>query len=782
MSEPVKLPDVLEDALTRCIDDTSAPFADHALDEATKLAMSEDVRPYQRYMTECKELGVAMADLKKEIKKRIEEAQQAELASEREPSVDASPLHAHFVSRPSGMHQRIETARGGRRIVRLSNFSARITVETVIDDGVEERRSYEIEALVKGERLTVRIPAAEFAALSWVATRLGARAIVMPGPGMRDAFRAAIQIYSLDRRLRRAYGHTGWRLLEDGAWAYLHAGGAVIAESLAEPTVTGAKNPVTVPTITDSVTSEPAPITTGVSANTTIITPPTTTDSAPAPAPKIDVGQYLRPKEPRVTVDLPSQLSRYELPEPPVGDARKASIQAVMRMIRLLPRVMFPLVAFAFRTALSSLDFVAWLAGPTGCFKSEVATLILQLWGKRFDSRHLPLCWNASVTAIETVLFHAKDVVVVIDEFVPRGSAMERDRMHAQAGRVVQSLGNGSTRSRGRADGGLRADHPPRASVIVTGEERPRGHSTQARCLIVELTHGEISSAELSMRQAEGASGLYSQAMSGFVHAIGQRLVAGSPPRVIERARELRDQATATEMHRRTPGIAADLGVGLELLLEYAVECGAITATEKDALWREGWGAIGVAAASQADHHIEEEPATMFLRLLASAVATGRAHLCGMSGSEPADSRRWGWRPVQVGDKETMRPGGDQIGWLELGARAVYLDADASFRVAQNYSHDHGLVVTPMTLRKRMHERGLLASVEKRGGKTHFQVRRDVSGARREVLHVKWPGLSGADEPSKVAPSETPTPVEVADITPPEPMQGDLFEAAEGGS
>lgn len=753
----ITLPPSLRHALTLCIDDTSAPFANDAVAAAARLAMSADVRPYQRYMTECKELGVAMADLKKVIKKRIEEVEQAELESQ---PLESSSLMNRFLWSPYGLQMRANDG-----ATRLTNFKAKIITETVIDDGVSQQRQYEIEATVMGETMTARIPASEFASLAWVHTHLGARAVILPGPGMRDATRAAIQAYSMGRRLRRAYGHTGWRLLEDDAWAYLHAGGAVIAEALLDPA-----EMVTAPTIIAHTTTTPS----------VAVAPPdpaivtATNDSTPAPAKRVEAQK----PEPRVIVELPGQLARFELPEPPVGDARRAAIHAVLRMIRLLPRVMFPLIAFAHRAVLSPVDFAIWLMGPTGAFKSEIATLVMQMLGRRWDRRSLPLSWTATPTAIETLLFMAKDAFLIIDDFAPRGSAMERDRLHALGERILRSLGNGSTRSRGNADGGLRVDHPPRASVVITGEERPRGQSAQARCLIVELTHGEITSAELSRRQAEGSSGLYSQAMAGYILRIGQRLVAGNPPRVVERARELRALATSGEMHRRTPGVAADLGVGLEEFLAYALESGAITATDRDALWAEGWGHIGVAAASQADHHAEEEPAQAFLRLLGSAVATGRAHLTSTSGDEPADSRRWGWRPMQVGESENMRPGGDQIGWIELGGAKVYLEPDASYRVAQNYASDHGLAVSAATLRKRLHERGLLASTETRGGKVHLLVRRTLQGQRREVLHVKWPEVT--DEASKtkaVAPDVT-GPVEVADFAPPT-QQGDLFEAAE---
>ncbi|MCW8139542.1 MAG: DUF927 domain-containing protein [Planctomycetota bacterium] len=756
-AEPAILPDAIKAVLDRCVDDPSAVFDEDALRAAVDLALT-DQRLYQRYLVECKELGVAMRDLRADLKERIRAARDARQGEESE----SSALGKMFAYKSSGLFQRVQSA-AGSHLVRLSNFRARIIAETIVDDGVEEQRHYEIDATVNGGTLHLRVPASEFGSMTWV-HRLGVRAIVLPGPGTRDALRAAIQTYSSGRCVRRAYGHTGWRRREDGSWAYLHAGGAVVAEALIDPE-TEAAAPQSGPgaegqTPTEASAGDQTPTSSGSAAADEQATTP---DRSPTAAPA---------QQPRVLVDLPSQLRRYALPEPPVGDARREAIRAVLRMMTLCPRVLYPLVAFAHRAALGCVDFAIWLMGPTGCFKSEVAVLISQLWGQQHDRRHLPLSWTATPTAMETLLFAAKDTIVVIDDFVPRGSAMERDRLHATAERVLRSLGNGSTRARGTASGGLRPDHPPRASVIVTAEDAPRGHSARARSLLLELTHGDIEPAALSERQAAGSSGAYAQAMSGYLLWIGERLVAGRPPRLGERARELRDLAASDQMHRRTPGIAADLGVGLELFLAHALDAGAINAIERDAIWTEGWAAIGAAAGAQQEYQVEEEPASTYLRLLASAVATGRAHLCSTTGGEPAQARLWGWRPVQVGDKEVMRPGGDQVGWVGLGGAQVYLEPDAAYRAVQAYAPDgHGLPVSQATLRRRLHERGLLASTETRGGKTHLTVRRVLSGVRREVLHIKWPAVGGADEPTKTTNASESTG---------EAMQMDMFDMPGG--
>ena len=108
---------------------------------------------------------------------------------------------------------------------RLANFTATISGEVVEDDGVEQRRRFEIEATLRGRTARFGVAASQFEGMGWVTDRLGAGAIVFPGFGLRDRARAAIQLLSGEIQQRRLYTHLGWRQHE-GEWCYLHAGGA----------------------------------------------------------------------------------------------------------------------------------------------------------------------------------------------------------------------------------------------------------------------------------------------------------------------------------------------------------------------------------------------------------------------------------------------------------------------------------------------------------------------------------------------------------------------------
>jgi len=130
--------------------------------------------------------------------------------------------------------------------------------------------------------------------------------------------------------------------------------------------------------------------------------------------------------------------------------------------------------------------------------------------------------------------------------------------------------------------------------------------------------------------------------------------------------------------------------------------------------------------------------------LLSTAIASGRAHVAGLEGGEPEEPGAWGWRHATVGtgdyEREEWRPLGERVGWVEK--ESLYLLPEAAYAAVQKQGQDSGepLTITERTLRKRLHERGLLLSVE--DSRPTLAVRRTLEGRRRGVLHLSADFLS----------------------------------------
>jgi hypothetical protein len=458
----------------------------------------------------------------------------------------------------------------------------------------------------------------------------------------------------------------------------------------------------------------------------------------------LHAGGAIGPDGPAADIEVspPDALARYVLPPPPSGEDLRRALRASLALWDLGPRrVAVPGLAATYRAVLGPADYALHLCGPTGAGKTEFAALHQQHYGAALDARHLPASWASTGNALESVAFACKDGLLTVDDFAPSGSPADVARLHAQAERLLRAQGNAAGRARCRVDGTVRPARPPRGTILSTGEDLCRGQSLRARLLVIELAAGDVPLSALTAHQRAAAAGLYAEALGGFVRWLAPQYGTVQDRLASERA-ELRDRAAGAGGHARTGGIVADLALGLRYLLACAAEAGAIDVTRQRELWDQGWAALMEAADSQAEHVQSAEPAGHFLRLLSAALASGRAHVAAPEGGHPEAPAAWGWRREDTRDGPTWRPQGKRIGWLDNGD--LLLEPDASYAAAQALAGEQGesLAVTPRTLRRRLREHNLLASVGAGAGRESLTVRRTVEGRRREVLHLRAGCLS----------------------------------------
>jgi hypothetical protein len=570
----------------------------------------------------------------------------------------------------------------------LCNFQASIVEVVTRDDGAEQTTVFGIEGVLMGGRKLARghVPAESYGAMDWVTRMWHGEAVIYAGVGTRDHLRAAIELLSPEREKRTEYLHTGWRKVGD-AWAYLHSGGAI-----------GPHGPVA-----------------------------------------------------GIAVSLPEPLAGYQFPDPPNGKELTEAVRASLGFLRLGPdRLTFPLLAAVYRAVLGDSDFSLCLAGPTGCFKSEAAALCQQHFGATMDSRHFPANWSSTANALELLAFTAKDAVLGVDDFCPAGSTSDMQRQHREADRLLRGQGNRSGRQRLRADASLRPAKPPRGLTLSTGEETPRGQSLRARILVLEVSPGDFGpgppepNPTLTACQKDAADGKYASATSGFIRWLAPKyeVIRG---RLRTEVAELREVVRKEGQHSRTPGIVADLLIGLRYFLDFAQETEAVTAEQRAELWDRGQKGLAQAAAEQAAHLAAAEATGLFIRLLAGAVASGRAHVASIKGTEPDEKpEAWGWRSISLGAgqyaRDEWQPQGRRIGWVQ--DHDLYLEPEAAFAEAQELATKQGesLPVSARTLSKRLKEKGHLASWDE--NRERLTVRRSLERSNRAVLHVRASLLS----------------------------------------
>jgi hypothetical protein len=486
-------------------------------------------------------------------------------------------------------------------------------------------------------------------------------------PNQREYARTAIQSLSLTAEERYIFAHTGWRNL-DGHWTFLHAGGAICE--------TGAA-----------------------------------------------VG---------VNVRLLGQLSRYELRIPQNPQTLASAVRASLKLTDLAPpAVSFPLLAATYRAVFGEADFALHLVGETGAFKSELAALHQQHFGADMNRLRLPGAWSSTGNALESLAFLAKDALLGIDDFAPQGNSADVARYHAAADRVFRAAGNQAGRGRLDSSAKLREPKPPRALILSTGEEIPRGQSVRARLLVLELSTGSINAAHLSECQKDAREGAYAESMGGFVQWLAGRYKEAREA-FVHKVSKYRTASLRNFVHARTPDIVANLQAGFELYLDFGVGCGAFNTAERDGFANRCWDALREAGAAQAKHLAATEPTARFVALLRASLTSGAAHLTERTGGKPqASAISCGWRDEGSGNS---RPLGDCIGWVD--ADDLYLEPIAAYRVAQKMARDTGeaLAISEQTLKKRLRDKGLLASVER--NRETLTIRRSIGGTTKDVLHL----------------------------------------------
>jgi hypothetical protein len=216
--------------------------------------------------------------------------------------------------------------------------------------------------------------------------------------------------------------------------------------------------------------------------------------------------------------------------------------------------------------------------------------------------------------------------------------------------------------------------------------------------------------------------------MGGFIKWLSLDL-EGRREKFAGHVLELRNEVAQTNLHARTPQMIAELRAGFELFVEFAADAGAVSPVDASELRRGCGMAMGLAAVSQSKYQLATDPAIRYIELLRSLLALGRAHLQSRVGAEPQRSpEACGWRKGV-----SWEPRGECIGWVDDDN--IYIEPSAAFQKVQAGARDTGetIGITEGTLRKRLNEKGFLASTE--FARETLTVRRTIGGSSKSVLH-----------------------------------------------
>lgn len=576
----------------------------------------------------------------------------------------------------------------------LTNFSAQIDRDEVVDDGVTTTRSF----ILSGTRAdgtplpSARVALSEFGTNMWPRKAWGAGAIVWAVPRAPEHLLAAMQSLSTPEE-QRAYAHTGWRE-HDGEEVFLHAGGAVGGAD--------------------------------------------------------------------VSVQLDGALSHYRLPDAP--DDVPEAVKTVLGFLDLAKlRITVPLLAAAFRAPLQSVlycDCTVFVLGGSGAMKTTLLALLMALYGNT-DAEHLPASWISTGNSLERLIFTAKDVLLAVDDYVPR-SADPNDPMHKLADRVLRAVANVQGRGRLTQNLTARPDWRPRALVLSTGEDVPAGESLQARLFQVRMTApdpargvaGDVDIAKLTALQARRDR--LAHAMLGYILWLKSEMpnIRASMDR---RFIELRAQLQQYGQHLRAPAAVAHLIMGMEYLCQFAQHLNVLTPDEAAELLVKSLEALIDNATDQSKSAADVNPVARFLNSLGSLITTDKVALAPLKKELTSLKDYIGWKDddyyyllpeptyaavvMALGEAKQAMPLTQRVLWRRL-EEAGHLLAGEEGRPARRVSVGEGERKWVLVLRRdavELRDEGQGAGSDERDADADSGRTGPIGMGFRADEHVRWP-------------------------------------------
>jgi Domain of unknown function (DUF3854) len=439
-----------------------------------------------------------------------------------------------------------------------------------------------------------------------------------------------------------------------------------------------------------------------------------------------------------LSVDVGPALNLYQLPVPQKLHEAVAALKASYDMLEVAPdHLTIPLLLGVYRSVIDSADFALYLAGLTGVRKSELAALALQHFGSGLDSRHLPGNWSSTANSLEGLAFAAKDALFVVDDFAPQGNQAEQARYHATADRLFRAQGNSQGRGRLKADGSSRPPKPPRGLILATGEELPRAHSIRARSLILEVKPNDMNLERLSECQRQAAKGSYASALATFIVWLAPRL-----EQTKEQVKQGRThyRASFIASHGRTTDACAELMVTADVWCAFARDAGLLSEVESEEFWTRVFDTLRQIAGGQEQHQRDADPVERFGLLLQSVLTSGRGHLVSVTGDNPDNPEKWGYKVLEktsvYGSEVICQPQGSKVGWLpsKFETEGIYLEPESAFAVVQQLAQQQGepFPMSKTTLYKRLLERGF--AVKNQSDRNTFKT--TIEGKQREVIKL----------------------------------------------
>lgn len=146
--------------------------------------------------------------------------------------------------------------------------------------------------------------------------------------------------------------------------------------------------------------------------------------------------------------------------------------------------------------------FLLFISGKTGSFKTAISKILyMQLVDD--EHREFPRRIDAdTVTSFERALVESgRDTITLYDDYAPAKTVQDKRMLDSKLEVIIRMVGDGSTKSRSNVALEDRKGDGVKGAVVLTGELRGKGLSSNLRCLYCELDKECIQIENLSWFQ-----------------------------------------------------------------------------------------------------------------------------------------------------------------------------------------------------------------------------------------------------------------------------------------
>lgn len=487
------------------------------------------------------------------------------------PTQFNAPDTPQYERKPDGMWENALNRYGDYVPEQLSNFSAQTVGMTYLDagDGSTQEPRYEIKCCYEGKEFTALLTADDLSSDDWTqrqAHPMAAKMRIFPVHNAARRFKAALLETSPQDGIvvSKCYTRLGW-YKEDGRYIYISKSGALSAAGL----------DATVKTL------------------------------------------------------LPTYCDPFCIPSPPTGEARIAAIRASLSMLDFRDELItFPLLALLYGSVLGFARLMAHLCGESGSGKTEAAILAMQHFGEGYSSNSSMATWNGTANSLEEKLVRCRDTTILIDDLVVAGDSRAAQNKAQLVDVVVRGIGNGHARDRLDRSANPRPPAEIRSAAISTGETLIGIESAIARMVVLPCSRDDLNFERFKAVKASADSGLLASSMSAYLQWLAPQLDTAKASVAHRIGKfEADEGALGGARHARYGRNIGWLTASFELLTRFALEYGAISASQRDTLNDKAGRIIKEVMDRQSREQLAAKPHEMFLEALRTALVSGRAKI-----------------------------------------------------------------------------------------------------------------------------------------------------------